>query len=63
MIVIITSLWSCNFEMMLKGVEMLNSANLTISIVGNQPFLHVMSNRVQKHIVTNSKKHTIYYDT
>ena len=48
MIVIIILLWSCNFEMMLKGVEMLNSANLTISIVGNQPILHVMSIYVPK---------------
>ena len=35
-------------EIMLKGVEMLNSANLTISIVGNQTLLHVMSNDVPK---------------
>ena len=48
MIVIIMSLWSCNFEMMLKGVEMLNSANLTISVVGNQTLLHVISNDVPK---------------
>ena len=35
-------------EIMLKGVEMLNSANLTISIVGNLTLLHVMSKHVPK---------------
>ena len=38
-------------EIMLKGVEMLNSANLTISIVGNLTLLHVMSKHVQKNII------------
>ena len=44
-------------EIMLKGVEMLNSANLTINIVGNLTLLHVMSKHVPK--ISYNKSHMI----